>query len=103
MLVSIEKTKRGYRASSGKPLEADVEAATREEALSQLRAALTERLRSGVELVDLALPGAEQRPENPWLRIAGIFQEDPLFDEWQASIAENRHREEESASHLPNP
>jgi len=82
MLVSIEKTGRGYRASTGKPLEAEVEATTRDEALAQLRAALTERLQSGVELVDLALPGTAERLENPWLRIAGVFQEYPLFDEW---------------------
>jgi len=94
MLVLVEKTRGGFRAASGKPLEAEAEAATRDEALAQLRATLTERLRGEVELVDLDIPGTEGRRGNPWLRVAGVFKDDPLFDEWQENIAANRRRDD---------
>ena len=40
--------------------------------------------------------------ENPWLAVAGIFQNDPLFDEWQAAIEEYRRKvDEEEDNVLP--
>ncbi len=56
MLVLLEKTGTGYRASSGKPLEAETEGATREQALNNLRDLLVHRLEHA-ELVNLDLPG----------------------------------------------
>lgn len=52
--------------------------ATRDEALAKLREALRKRL-SEVEVVplDIDLPANA----NPWARFAGMFQDDPLFDE----------------------
>ena len=89
MLVLLEKTTTGYRASSGKPLEAETEGATRDDALNRLRDLMTRRLQGGVEIVDLEVP-AEASKNNPWIKIQGVFKSDPLFYECQAAIAENR-------------
>ncbi len=37
-------------------------------------------------------PAAVDLPQraNPWLSGAGMFRDDPLFDEWQRAIAEYR-------------
>jgi len=78
----------GYRASGGEPLALSVEGATEEEALNKLRAQLASRLAGGARLVPLEVP-----PQgNPWVECAGMFRGDPLFDEWQQAIAENRRR-----------
>jgi hypothetical protein len=31
--------------------------------------------------------------ENPWTAVAGMFRNEPLFDERQEAIAEYRHKE----------
>jgi hypothetical protein len=30
--------------------------------------------------------------DNPWVRLEGVYKDDPLFDEWQAAIAEYRRQ-----------
>jgi len=36
---------------------------------------------------------------NPWAFAAGIFRNDPLFDEWVEIMRENRRREDENPSY----
>jgi predicted RNase H-like HicB family nuclease len=61
---------------------------TREEALGKVREALRQRL-SEVEIVPLEV---EEPPQSshPWLRFAGMFRDDPLFDEVEAGIQSYR-------------
>lgn len=92
MLVLLEKTTTGYRASSGKPLEAETEGATRDDALNRLRELMTRKLKGEVEIVDLEIPAQASPKQNPWLKVHGVFKDDPLFDEWQEAIAENRRQ-----------
>jgi hypothetical protein len=80
----------GFRASGGEPFRISVEGATREEALKKLRDEIQERIKNGAELVTLDVPAEP----NPWLQMAGMYKDDPLFDEWQKAIAENRDRAE---------
>jgi hypothetical protein len=40
-----------------------------------------------------------QQADNPWLRIAGIFENDPLFEEWQQAIAEYRDQVEKDPNY----
>jgi hypothetical protein len=77
----------GYRARSGEPLSSSAEGATPEEAVARLREILTGRLAGGARLVQIEL-----LPDNPWLRGAGMFKDDPLFAEWQEAIAERRRQ-----------
>lgn len=89
--VVVEKVKdMVYQARSGEPLAASAEGPTPDEALRKLREVLTERIRAGANLVQLDVPAAD----NPWMPMAGIFADDPTFDEWQEAIAENRRRDD---------
>jgi hypothetical protein len=83
----------GYRATGVEPLGLSAEGGTRAEALAKLRQQLQDRLREGTELVTLDIT---TRPtENPWVEFAGMFKDDPYFDEWQQAIAENRRKLDE--------
>src|SRR6516225_2764509 len=78
----------GYRARGGEPLPLVVEAPTREEALAKLREALQDRLRNGAELVPL-----ETVPQpHPLAEFAGMFKDDPYFEQVLEIMAENRRK-----------
>jgi hypothetical protein len=79
----------GYRAKSGGPLALTAEGATRDEALERL-SELMRRLPPGAEMRAVEIP-----TPNPWIEFAGMFKDDPYFDEWQAAIAENRRKADE--------
>jgi hypothetical protein len=88
--VVIERVAgNGYRAR-GELLGLCAEAPTREAALTKLREQLQERLREGTEIVPLEVGSAT----NPWVEFAGMFQGNPLFDDVQQIMADNRQRDE---------
>jgi hypothetical protein len=64
-----------------------VEGHSREDALWKLDQQVKAQLAGG-EIAYLDLPLAQS--ENPWLAIAGKYQDDPNWDEYQAAIAEAR-------------
>lgn len=65
---------------------------TEEEAVKNLQAVLdVRRARSEAWMKD---PGTELMG-NPWLDSAGIFADDPTWEEFQANIAEYRRQQEE--------
>ena len=64
-----------------------VEGTSREDALSKLDRQIKARLADG-EIAYLDLPLVQAK--NPWLEIAGKYQDDPNWDEYQAAIAEAR-------------
>ena len=76
----------GFRATGGAPFDITVEAPTREEALARLKEQVQARLSGGAEVVPLEVGEGE----NPWLQIAGMYKDDPLFDEWQQAIRDYR-------------
>jgi len=84
----------GYRATGGSPFVVSAEGATRDEALGRLRVEIEQRIAAGAVLVPLEVGPAEG---NPWMKGAGMFQDDPLFDAWQESIAEYRRRVDDDA------
>jgi hypothetical protein len=77
---------RGYRASGGEPFHLSVEGASREEALQKLQSEIQARISGGAEVIVLNLPVES----NPWLRIAGMYKDDPMFEAWQQAIADYR-------------
>ena len=77
---------KGYRARGGEPFALEAEGSTKEEALRRLRELISSRIEGGAELVSLNVPAGE----NPWVSFAGMFKDDPLFDDWQDAIAERR-------------
>jgi predicted RNase H-like HicB family nuclease len=82
----------GFRATGGPPFEVTAQGTTREEALARLREAIDHRMVEGSVLVPLEIDTTE---ENPWDAVAGMFRDDPLFDEWQDAIAAYRRKVDE--------
>jgi hypothetical protein len=78
----------GYRVRGGEPISLTAEGATRDEALDKFRGLLASRLVNGAEIVSLEVPAAE----HPLDRFAGMFKDDPYFDDWQRAIAEYRRQ-----------
>ena len=83
----------GFRSRGGEPFALSAEGATRAEVLGKLREQVQARLRDGAEVVTLDL--AERSLTNPWIEFAGMFKDDPFFEEWQEAIADNRRKTEE--------
>jgi predicted RNase H-like HicB family nuclease len=82
-----------YRAKSGEPFGLSAEGNSDTEAVSNLKQLLQTRLTKGTRLASVELAAPE---ENPWVAGAGCLKDDPLFDEWQEAIQENRRREAEA-------
>ena len=87
----------GYRATSGPPLALSAEGATRDEALAKLREQAAKRLQTGSQLVVLDVPGTE---ENPWIQHAGMFKDNPMFDQVVEIMKENRRKDEADSNYL---
>ena len=69
----------GFVATTGEPLALRAEGKTRDEAISLLQQMLAERVSNGAEVIEVQIPGA--RSGNPWVEFAGMFKDDPYFDE----------------------
>jgi hypothetical protein len=71
-------SEKGYTAAVLGCPDLAVEAQTKEEALEKLRAELTRRLAKG-EIISLQIEPANG--EHPWMKFAGMWKDDPMFDE----------------------
>ena len=92
--VTLERISgNGYRAKCGQPWDLVGEGATREAALRSLRALFEKSFPNGVELKSVEFEVTDEN--NPWVQFAGMFRNDPYFDEWQQAIAENRRKADE--------
>ena len=49
---------------------------------------INDRVAQGARIAALDLPNGA----NPWLDGAGMFRDDPLFDDWQGVIADYRRK-----------
>ena len=97
MPVYVEPVENnGFRARSGEPLALTSEGATADEAVRRLQEMVAARLARGGRVIEIDVPPSS----NPWLRLAGMFKDDPLFEEWQQAIAERR-REIDADPELP--
>jgi hypothetical protein len=79
-----------------------VEGQTEEEAIAAVKTALTERLSRG-KVVTIEVESSQQLrigepaglTDNPWLKYAGIFADDPTFDDFLEKMAQYRREEDE--------
>ncbi len=89
-----------------------VEAATREEAIAKVQAAFLEQL-SHIETIpwDVPLPskplswmanGSKYPAESPWVKFAGMFQNDPDFAKIAADIRAEREIEDDDTEVDPS-
>ncbi|HEX4589055.1 MAG TPA: hypothetical protein VH120_03940 [Gemmataceae bacterium] len=74
----------GFRASTGEPLPAEAQGASRDEALRKLRVVLEERVKAGAELVRLRVDGPRPAPTTP------VWPDDAFTRDWLAGIDEVR-------------
>jgi hypothetical protein len=87
--VLVERVKgNGYRARGKDPFAVSARGATREEALAKLRAKIQTRLTNGTEIVGLELGP----PPHPLAEFAGMFKDDPLFEDVLKIMADNRKK-----------
>lgn len=78
------------------------EGATREEAITRVKRRFTERLKQ-VEIVPIEVestlaPAIERSDEHPWARFAGMYEDNPLFDEVLNAIQAYRWTSDEDES-----
>jgi len=87
--VLVERVKgNGYRARGTEPFAISARGATREEALAKLRAKIQTRLKNGTEIVGLEV-GTQP---HPLAEFAGMFKDDPDFEDVLRIMADNRKR-----------
>ena len=82
---------RRFRAS-GAAWEISAEGETSEEALATLRHEVQQRLSGGTQVtfIDTEQLVSNGESEHPLARFAGCMKDDPMYDEWQAAVAEYR-------------
>ncbi|HEV3437599.1 MAG TPA: hypothetical protein VG122_09570 [Gemmata sp.] len=91
--VLIQQTAgNGFRAWCGEPIPATAEGATREEALTKLRAALESKTR-GVEVVRLTF--------GPSLPTSPVLPDDQITRDWLAGISAARETADRVESQVP--
>lgn len=93
-LVLLENRGTDYVAHVPALPGCEVHAGTEQEALEKARQAITARLEK-VKVVPLEVETPVHGMDHPWLRDAGIFKDDPTWDEFQAAIAEYRREIDE--------
>jgi hypothetical protein len=86
--VSVEQQSNGqWLAQVLGWADCQAEAASREAAIVQIKQTLNDRLtQMDVVFIDLPTP----QSEDPWMKHAGMFQDEPLFDEVLEEIATYR-------------
>src|SRR4051794_2925189 len=87
--VLVDRVKgNGYRARGSEPFAVSARGSTREEALTKLRAKIQALFKNGTEVVSLDI-GPEP---HPLAEFAGMFKDDPDFDDVLKIMADNRKR-----------
>lgn len=93
MVVDIELTRRAtdrYVARALQFPDVIVEAASRDDALSQIRAALAARRRADTEIVQITVDLVSAAGSAAWPRHAGTFPDDEAYQTMLAEIARER-------------
>ena len=87
--VILRKKQNKYIARVRDWPEVVVEEETREAALTQIKQHLTAYLRQAPEVIPIELePGVAA--EHPWLQFAGIWADDPTWDDFVTEVAAYR-------------
>lgn len=86
IVVAVECIKGNrFRARSNEPFALGATGAIREEALANLRAKIQSRPKNGTEIVAFEL----HEPIHPLAEFAGMFKDDPDFEDVVKIMAEN--------------
>jgi predicted RNase H-like HicB family nuclease len=85
--ILIEAKENGYQATVWGLPDCQVFATTKEEAINNLHELMEHRLKN-VEIVTQEIESATT--EHPWMKFAGMYKDNPLFDEVVSNIAAYR-------------
>lgn len=84
--ILIEAKEGGYQATVWGLPDCQVFATTKEEAINNLHELLENRLQN----VEIVIQEVETSTEHPWMKFAGMYKDNPLFDEVVSNIAAYR-------------
>ena len=93
--VILRKTQNKYIARVREWPEVVIEEETREAALAQIKQQLMAYLSQAPEVIPIELE-TNTSAEHPWLRFAGMWVDDPTWDDFVAEVA--AHRQEMDAA-----
>lgn len=90
--VLIEELPNHRFRATDSVLSLTAEGATSDDAIQQLQLQLKRRLSNGDKLIELETEDSDETSigSHPLARFAGCMKDDPIYDEWQAAIAEYR-------------
>jgi predicted RNase H-like HicB family nuclease len=88
----------GYLARMGEPLSLSAAGASRHDALRNLQQAVRQRLESGTTLASLHV--GVQGEDSPWITFAGMFKDEPMFDDVRRIMAGNRTADDADPDYL---
>lgn len=101
MIVDIELTRRSHDRYVARALQfpdVEVEAASREGALAQIREALTARRRAGSEIVQITIENGSAALQTAWPRHAGAFPDDEAYHTMLADVERQRRELDEDSA-----
>jgi len=81
----------GFRARLGEPFGWTAEGSTPEEALARVEEQVKKSQAAGGRIMSIQVPGAE----HPLAKFAGMFENDPHFDEVVKIMEERRRQDDE--------
>ena len=86
--ILVEPVNGSFRARMAEPFALSAEGGSRDEAVAKLQEKIQARLSQGAEIIPIEVPP----PAHPLAEFAGMFKDDPDFDDVEKLIAENRRR-----------
>lgn len=101
-ILLTRQANNGYLARPVLMPELVVAGEDEQEAIARVCTAITEH-QTESRVVQVTLPVNQQTDDDPWLRFAGMWKDDPNWEQFQADIAANRRWvDEQTQSELSN-
>ena len=89
-VILFKRAENGYVARPVLWPDSAVHGATEQEALERVRTLIRDLL-SQTQFVQVEIDIPEHQVDNPWLAKAGMFVDDPTWDDFLKAMAEYRH------------
>ncbi len=93
-VILLKQANDGYVARPILWPDVEAQGATEQEALDRVRA-LIRNLLSKARLVQVEVDVPEEKVGNPWIAKAGIFADDPTWEDFQKAMADYRRQVDE--------
>ena len=91
-VIMKQEKEGGYKATVWGLADCEASGDTKEAALASINQLLTARLENTEVIIQkIAFP----QPENPWIKFAGMYKDNPLFNEMVAEVESYRRQLDE--------